>query len=46
MRRAVTQHDVGNLAAFLSSDLARNITGQTVFVDSGTSALAMAELRP
>jgi len=44
MRRAVTQQDVGELAAFLASDLARNITGQTVFVDAGYSALAMAEL--
>lgn len=44
MRRAVSQADVGNLAAFLASDLARNITGQTMFVDAGYSALAMAEL--
>lgn len=44
MRRLVTQEDVGNLAAFLSSDLARNITGQTLFVDSGYSVLAMAAL--
>ena len=46
MRRTVTQDDVGNLAAFLASDLSHNITGQTLFVDAGYSILAMAELRP
>lgn len=45
MRRAVTQDDVGNLAAFLASDLSRNITGQTLFVDAGYSILAMAEIK-
>ncbi len=45
MRRCVNQDDVGNLAAFLASDLARNITGQVMFVDAGYSILAMAELR-
>jgi enoyl-[acyl-carrier protein] reductase I len=44
MRSCITQEDVANLAAFLGSDLARNITGQTIFVDAGYSALAMAEL--
>ncbi|MBI3180089.1 MAG: enoyl-ACP reductase [Deltaproteobacteria bacterium] len=45
LRRSVTQDDVGNLAAFLASDLARNISGQTIFVDAGYSILAMAELK-
>lgn len=44
MRRAITQSDVANLAAFLACDLSRNITAQTMFVDAGYSALAMAEL--
>jgi len=44
MRRSITQDDVGNLALFLASDLARNITGQVMFVDAGYSILAMAEL--
>lgn len=44
MRRCVTQDDVGHLATFLASDLARNITGQTLFVDAGYSVLAMAQL--
>jgi len=44
MRTAINQEDVGNLAAFLGSDMSRNITGQTIFVDAGYSTLAMAEL--
>lgn len=45
MRRSITQDDVGDLATFLASDLSRNITGQTIFVDAGYSILAMAELK-
>lgn len=45
MRRAITQEDVGNAAVFLGSDLAKNITGQTIFVDAGYSTLAMAEIK-
>ncbi len=44
MRRCISQDDVGDLAIFLGSDLSRNITGQVLFVDSGYSTLAMAEL--
>ncbi len=44
MRRSITQDDVADLALFLGSDLAQNITGQTLFVDAGYSILAMAEL--
>lgn len=44
MRRSITGDDVGNLTAFLGSDLASAITGQTMFVDAGYSALALAEL--
>ncbi len=43
MRRSISQDDVANLSLFLGSDLARNITGQTIFVDAGYSILAMAE---
>ena len=45
MRRSVCQDDVGHLATFLASDMAQNITGQTLFVDAGYSILAMAELK-
>lgn len=45
LRRTVTQDDVGNLATFLASPMSRSITGQVLFVDSGYSTLAMAELQ-
>ncbi|MCP1676320.1 enoyl-[acyl-carrier protein] reductase I [Natronocella acetinitrilica] len=35
LRRNVTTDEVGNVAAFLCSDLARGITGEVVHVDSG-----------
>ncbi len=39
LRRNVDQGDVGNTAAFLLSNLARGITGQTIYVDAGYSIL-------
>ncbi|GAB4145001.1 MAG: enoyl-ACP reductase FabI [Planctomycetota bacterium] len=39
LRRNVDQIDVGNTAAFLLSDLARGITGQTIYVDAGYSIM-------
>jgi enoyl-[acyl-carrier protein] reductase I len=39
LRRNVDQGDVGNTAAFLLSDMARGITGQTIYVDAGYSIL-------
>jgi enoyl-[acyl-carrier protein] reductase I len=44
MRRAISTDDVGNMATFLASDLARNVTGQVLYVDSGYSILAMPQL--
>jgi len=35
LRRTVTQLEVGNVATFLSSDLASGITGQILYVDAG-----------
>jgi len=35
LRRGVTQDEVGNAAAFLLSDLASGITGETLYVDAG-----------
>lgn len=35
MRRLASIDDVGSLAAFLASDLARNITGETIHIDAG-----------
>ena len=44
MRRTVTAEEVGNVAAFLCSDLASGITGEITYVDSGYNILGMAEL--
>jgi len=35
LRRNVSIDDVGNTGAFLSSPLARGITGEVIYVDSG-----------
>lgn len=40
LRRNSSSGDVGSLAAFLSSDLAASITGQTIYVDGGLSAMS------
>ena len=37
--RAATLEDVGNAAVFLASDMSRMVTGNTLFVDSGTHIL-------
>lgn len=36
LRREQTPEDIGNLAAFLASDYARNITGQAINVNGGS----------
>ena len=41
LRRNVTIAEVGNTAAFLCSDLASGITGETTFVDAGSNIMAM-----
>jgi enoyl-[acyl-carrier protein] reductase I len=41
LRRTVTIEDVGNVAAFLSSDLASGITGEITYVDAGYNVLGM-----
>ena len=41
LRRTVTQTEVGNAAAFLSSDLASGITGQIIYVDAGYEIMGM-----
>ncbi len=42
LRRNVTIEDVGNTAAFLCSDLAAGITGETIYVDGGYSHVGMS----
>lgn len=39
--RTVTQTEVGNTAAFLSSDLSSGITGQVIYVDAGYEIMGM-----
>ena len=42
LRRGVTIDEVGNVAAFLMSDLASGITGEITYVDAGYSTVAVA----
>jgi enoyl-[acyl-carrier protein] reductase I len=42
LKRNVSIEDVGNAAAFLCSDLAAGITGQTLYVDAGYNIVGMA----
>lgn len=44
LRRSVTIEDVGNVAAFLASELAAGITGETLYVDAGYHVLGMTGL--
>jgi enoyl-[acyl-carrier protein] reductase I len=43
LRRNVTIEEIGNVAAFLCSDLASAITGEVIFVDNGFSHIGMPE---
>ena len=42
LRRAVTTLEVGNVAAFLCSDLASGVTGEITYVDGGFNTAAMS----
>ena len=44
LRRNVTIEEVGNAAAFLSSDLASGISGEVLYVDGGFNTTAMGAL--
>ena len=44
LRRCITIQEVGNVAAFLCSDLASGITGEITYVDGGFNTVAMANL--
>jgi enoyl-[acyl-carrier protein] reductase I len=44
LRENVTTEQVGNVAAFLCSDLASGVTGETVHVDGGFHAIGMAPM--
>lgn len=43
LKRNVEKEDVGNLALFLASDLSKNITGQTLYVDAGQSIIGLPD---
>jgi enoyl-[acyl-carrier protein] reductase I len=44
LRRNVTIEEVGNVGAFLCSDLASGLTGEVIYVDSGYHITAMANV--
>ena len=44
LRRNVTIEDVGNVGAFLCSDLAAGVTGEITYVDCGYNILGMTGL--
>ncbi len=44
LRRTVTIDDVGNVAAFLLSDLAAGVTAEITYVDGGFNKIALAPL--
>ncbi|MBK8452416.1 MAG: enoyl-ACP reductase [Thiofilum sp.] len=44
LRRNVTIEEVGNVAAFLCSDLASGVTGEITYVDAGWNILGMSGL--
>lgn len=43
LKRNVTIEEVGNTAAFLCSDLASGITGETVYVDAGYNIMGLVQ---
>ncbi len=45
LRRNVTIDEVGNVAAFLCSDLASAVTGEVIFADAGFNVVGMGASR-
>ena len=41
LRRTVTTEEVGNMAAFVLSDMSSGTTGQVLYVDSGYNVVGM-----
>ena len=44
MRRQISAEDIGGAAVWLASDLARNVTGEILFVDSGYNILGVPSI--
>jgi enoyl-[acyl-carrier protein] reductase I len=42
LRRNITQGEVGDVAAFLASEMSRGVTGNILFVDSGFHVMSVA----
>jgi enoyl-[acyl-carrier protein] reductase I len=42
LRRNITTEEVGNVAAFMCSDLASGVTAEITYVDSGYSTVGMS----
>lgn len=45
LKRNISTEEVGNAVAFLSSDLASGITGQTIYVDAGFNITALPDMQ-
>ena len=43
LRRNVTIEEVGNVAAFLCSDLASGVTGEITYVDAGYNIIGIGD---
>jgi enoyl-[acyl-carrier protein] reductase I len=41
LRQNITIEDVGGTAVYLASDLSRNVTGETIYVDGGFNVLGV-----
>jgi enoyl-[acyl-carrier protein] reductase I len=46
LARETTQQEVGDAVAFLASDMASGISGQTIYVDCGYSSVGAPGLKP
>ena len=44
MRRNIDQRDVGDAALYLCSDMARNVTGETLHVDAGQNIMGVVSM--
>jgi enoyl-[acyl-carrier protein] reductase I len=44
LRRNIDQADVGDAALYLCSDLSRNVTGETLYVDAGQSIMGVVSM--
>ena len=44
LRRNIDQADVGDAALFLCSDLSRNVTGETLYVDAGQNIMGVVSM--